>query len=447
MIQKLKSLKNHQGFMKYFKNTSWLFAEKILRMIVGLFIGVWVARYLGPEQFGTFSYAQSFVGLFSAIATLGLDGIVIRELVKDKNKGSLLIGTAFYLKLLGAILVLTTLAVVINFTSNDEHTNILIFIIASATIFQSFNVVDMYFQAKVMSKYIVYVNASSLFISSVVKITLILMNAPLVDFAWVVLFDSFILALGFSYFYIKINQESNEKFNLINLKYNKSIAINLLKDAWPMAITMIIVMAYININQILLGNYLGKIELGYYTVALKISSIINFIPSIIVGSLFPSLVNLDYNSELYKTRVQALFNMLVLISVLFIVTIYFFGDFILLTLYGQDYLKSIEVLKYLSILYLFSSVGYLSGRLFIIYNLEKLYLLRATLGLLFLIIFSVKLIPEYGIQGAVFSLLISELVVVFLSDLLFFSKTKFIFFMKLKSLYLFLDIRYYLRIK
>ena len=72
--------------MKYFKNTSWLFAEKVLRIIVGLFVGVWVARYLGPELFGLFTYVQSFVGIFSAIATLGLDGIVVRELVKDESK-------------------------------------------------------------------------------------------------------------------------------------------------------------------------------------------------------------------------------------------------------------------------------------------------------------------------------------------------------------------------
>lgn len=55
MIDRLKSLKNHQGFMKYFRNTSWLFGEKILRMVVGLFVGIWVARYLGPEQFGLLS--------------------------------------------------------------------------------------------------------------------------------------------------------------------------------------------------------------------------------------------------------------------------------------------------------------------------------------------------------------------------------------------------------
>ena len=76
----------HNGLKKYFANTSWLFLGKIVRMVVGLFIGIWVARYLGPSQYGLLSYAQAFVGLFSPIATLGLDTIVVRDLVQDENK-------------------------------------------------------------------------------------------------------------------------------------------------------------------------------------------------------------------------------------------------------------------------------------------------------------------------------------------------------------------------
>ena len=226
MLTKLKSLKNHQGFMKYFKNTSWLFGEKILRMVVGLFVGIWVARYLGPEQFGLFSYAQSFVGLFTAIAALGLDGIVVRELVKDESRRDELIGTAFWLKLIGAIAVLLILAIAVNFTSNDHATNIIVFIVASATVFQAFNVVDFYFQAKVMSKYIVYANVISLFLSSIVKVVLILNEAPLVAFAWVVLFDSFVLACGFIYYCIKINIlgckiQNSYSYNLLHKEKNK----------------------------------------------------------------------------------------------------------------------------------------------------------------------------------------------------------------------------------
>ena len=158
MIAKLKQLQNHEGFMKYFKNTGWLFVEKILRLIVGLFVGVWVARHLGPEKYGLFSYSASFAGLFTIIATLGLDGLVVRQLVKDESRRDELIGTAFWLKLMGFLGVLEILAIAVNFTSNDTYTNTLVFIIASASIFQSIYVLDLYFQSKVITKYVVYAN-------------------------------------------------------------------------------------------------------------------------------------------------------------------------------------------------------------------------------------------------------------------------------------------------
>ena len=155
MIARLTALAQHQGFRRYFANTSWLFAEKILSMVVSLLVGVWVARYLGPGRYGLFGYAQSFVGLFAVVATLGLDSILVRELVKDENKRDVLLGTAFRLKLLGAGAVILLLAVAVQFTSNDGYTNALIFIVASATIFQSFNVIDVYLQSKVLYKYVV----------------------------------------------------------------------------------------------------------------------------------------------------------------------------------------------------------------------------------------------------------------------------------------------------
>ena len=222
--------------MKYFKNTSWLFGEKILRIVVGLFVSIWVARYLGPEQFGLFSYAQSFVGLFAAIATLGLDGILVRELVKYNERNNELIGTAFWLKVMGAIFVLIILALAVNFTSNDTYTNILVFIIASAIVFQSFNVIDFYFQSKVLSKYVVYANIISLFISSLIKIALIINEASLISFVYIVLFDSVILAIGFIYFFLK-----NTNFNFRDLKFKKEIAISLLKDSWPLVFSGVVI--------------------------------------------------------------------------------------------------------------------------------------------------------------------------------------------------------------
>ena len=144
ITNKISNLFSHHGFQRYFKNTSWLMAEKILRMAVGLSVGVWVIRYLGPGKFGLISYSMSVVGLFSAFATLGLDGIVVRELVKTPEKRDNLLGTAFILKLIGGIFVLSILTIAILSGGTDKQTGLFILIIAAGLVFQSFNVVQFY---------------------------------------------------------------------------------------------------------------------------------------------------------------------------------------------------------------------------------------------------------------------------------------------------------------
>ena len=98
------------GFVKYFKNTSWVSLERGIRIALGASVGVWVARYLGPTDYGYFSFAESFVGLFSAIATLGLDHLVVRDLLKDNSNEYTILGTAFFLKILGTFCLLGVLS-------------------------------------------------------------------------------------------------------------------------------------------------------------------------------------------------------------------------------------------------------------------------------------------------------------------------------------------------
>ena len=340
MSNKLKTLRQHQGFMRYFKNTSWLMGEKVLRMFVGLFVGIWVARYLGPEQFGLFSYAQSFVGLFVAFATLGLDGIIVRELVKDPNKRDALLGTAFRLKLIGALLVLIALAFAVKLSHQDTITTLLIFIVASATVFQSFNIIDFYFQANVLSKYTVYANIISLFISSLIKVWLILNNAPLIAFAAVVLFDSMILMLGYVYFF-----QRHSKLNIKNLKFNKSTALNLLKDSWPLILSGFVVSIYMKIDQIMIKEMLNSEAVGQYAAAVRLSEAWYFIPMVIASSLFPAIINAKKHSEkLYYERLQKLYDLMVWIAIAIALPMTFLSDWVVNLLYGEQYNQAGSVL-------------------------------------------------------------------------------------------------------
>lgn len=383
--------------MKYFKNTSWLFAEKILRMVMGLFVGIWVARYLGSEKFGLLSYAQSFVALFTALATFGLDGIVVRELVKDHKKANELLGTSFVLKLLGAFLVLLILAVAINFTSNDKQTNILVFIIASGTIFQSFNVLDFYFQSKVMSKYVVYANTITLLLATTIKITLILINAELIYFAIVALLDSLVLACGLFYYF-----HNNMDLKISNFTFKKTLAYDLLKDSWPLIPHKISFMVIANIDQVMIGNMLNSQAVGIYAMAYKIIMILYSFSSIFTRSVFPALIKKQKESNM---RFVKLYQFMLLIAVIFIVTYFVFGKLLLLNLFGKEYMESIAILNILIFTIIFSFLSTASGKWYIVNNLTKLFLFRTISAMTINITLNWILIQHYGIYGSVYATL------------------------------------------
>lgn len=413
MITKLKHLQNHQGFMKYFKNTSWLFGEKILRLIVGLFVGIWVARYLGPQQFGLFSYAQSFVGLFGVIATFGLDSVVVRELVKDENRRDELLGTAFWLKLGGAFLVLALLLAAINFTSNSHNTNMIIFIIASATIFQSFNVIDFYFQSKVLSRYIVFANFISLFISTILKIVLILTNAPLITFAWVVLFDSFVLVCGYIYFYTK-----QKNLTLLKWKFEKKSALFLLRESWPLMMGGISFVLFSNIDNIMIKELLNEYSAGIYSAAYKLVTLWYFLPGLILGSLFPAIVAVHDNEALFYRRILSLSTLLIWVSIFIFVLYTLFEKSIIALTYADRYADSVEVLALLSLVNILIFYNSVWNQWMVVENRTKRTLYFHLITAILNIILNYYMIEIYGIKGAVYALLVSLIAAYFIFSLL-----------------------------
>ncbi|MFT6248628.1 MAG: O-antigen/teichoic acid export membrane protein [Cognaticolwellia sp.] len=427
---KLTNLKNNQGVMKYFKNTSWLFGEKILRMILGLFVGIWIARYLGPEQFGLFSYAQSFVALFATFATLGLDGIVIRSLVKDESHRDKLLGTAFILKLVGAILVLLLLAVAVFFQSNDHQTNLLIFIIASATIFQSFNTIDFYFQSKVLSKYVVYSNVFSLLLSSIIKVILILNEAPLIAFAYVILFDSLVLACGFIYFYFK------NELQVFAWSFDKKLAKSLLKDSWPLILTGLVISMYMKIDQVMIKNMLDLNAVGQYAAAVRLLEIWYFIPVVISSSLFPAIINAKETSKkLYYSRLQRLYDLMAWVAISIAITVIFLSDWLVHLLYGVQFSEASGVLMIQIWSVIFVFLGVASSKWFIAEGLQKYSFYRTLAGAVLNVILNFILIPLYGIYGAAIATLVSQIVASYLFNITN-KKSRITFIMHTKALLL-----------
>ncbi len=407
---KIQHLLNHAGFRRYFANTSWLFAEQILRMIAGFLVGVWIARYLGPEKYGLFSYALAFVSLFQGISKLGLDGIVVRDIVKEPEKTNIYLGTAFWLKLGAGIFTFFLILIISWFTADTLQTFFFINIIAAGIIFQSFEVIDFYYQATVQAKYISIRKIIQLVLSSLLKIYLVLIKADLIWFVWVTLFDAVSMAI-FSWLIYK-----NQKHPGFLKCFDKNLAKKIIKDGFPLLLSSIAIMIYMRIDQVMIKNMLGDREVGLYSAAVKLVEMWYFIPMIITSSLFPAIVNAKKNSEeLYYQRLNLLFAFLIFISLLISIFTILYSKGIIKFLYSETYLESSSILSISIWSTIFVYIGVATSQWLITENLQKLSFYRTLYGAIINIILNLLLIPIMKAEGAAIATVISYAVAAYLS--------------------------------
>jgi O-antigen/teichoic acid export membrane protein len=345
MIKRAKKLIQtawaHKGLRHYGANTTWLMAEKIFRMVVGLTVGIYVARQLGPSKYGLLNYAISFVGIFSVLVGLGLDSIVVRDLVKYPEKRDKLLGSTFIMKLIGFLLMLLGIWAALYFSSNDYSTNMIILVIAAGYLFQIFQTIDFYFQAKVFSKYVAISQIIAWTLVSCGRAFCAWQGYPLIYFAWLEAINMFLMSLGYLCFYIiKVSHPFHWHFDF-------QIARKLLKNSWPLLLGGAAVMLYMRIDQVMIKAMLGDKQVGYYAVAVRLVELWYFVPLIICSSLFPSIVRAkEISKEHYQHRFQMLFTLMFWLAIVIALGATFAGKYIINHLYGSEYINSIPILIY-----------------------------------------------------------------------------------------------------
>ena len=436
MIKAVRTLFKDVGFKRYFFNTSWFFSESILRIVLALLVGVWVARYLGPSNLGILSYAQSYVALFLAFSTLGLNSILERELVKTPDKANILLGTAFVLQTIGSFILTLLLLVSIFITGEDNESITMILIFGSVTFLESFLVIRIYFQSVVKGKYPALAGIISLIIGSILKITLILFKAPLIAFAIVMAMETAIGICMTVFFYYK------DKQTLIRWKFDRIKAKELLSDSWPLILSAIVVSIYMKVDQVMLKQMVDGREVGIYAAAVRLSEAWYFIPGIITQSLFPAIVNAKkINDKLYYSRLQKLYDLMVVLAVAVALPTTFLSDFIISVLFGSEFSESASVLDVHIWAGVFVFLGVARGGWIINENLQRYTAVYLGIGMVVNVVLNLILIPDHGALGAAYATLISQSVSALFAPALF-KKTRLSFYMMSKSLIFLSSIKY-----
>lgn len=430
-------IEHRPHLLKALTNTGWLFADRIVRMGIGLLVGVWMARYLGPGQFGLLNYAMAFVALFGAIATLGLNGIVVRDLVKEPENANTTLGTAFLLQAMGGMLAFALAMITISFARpGDTLAKLMVAILAFVLVFKATEVVKYWFESQVKSKYTVWVENGAFLLFAAVKVALILTNAKLMAFIWAAFAEGALVAAGLLGVY------AWRGGRLRTWRGHFQRAKTLLKDSWPLTLSGLAIMVYMRIDQIMLGQMLGDEAVGIYSVAIRISEVWYFIPMAIVASVFPSIIEAKKQSEdLYYQRLQKLHDLMVLLALAVAVPMTFLSDWLVVLLFGNDYARAGAVLALHIWTGLFVFIGVASSSWYLTENLQMLAFYRTLLGAVVNVLANLVLIPEFGIQGAAISSILSQMVAGYLFDFTH-PKTRNIFLMKTKSLISFYRCRF-----
>jgi O-antigen/teichoic acid export membrane protein len=400
-------------FLKYFKNTNWLVLEKILQIISGVFVGLYVLRYLGAERFGALSYAQSAVILFNTLTFLGITEIITRELVTDFKIQQKILGTALILRLFGGGLFLISMLLYIFFYEQDIEIRWIIGIISFGYFFNSFDIVIYYFQAKVISDRKVKAYLVALSLGAILKLVFIYLELPLIYFAVALAAENIILVIG-----LLVGYQLESK-DLFKWKFDKTVAQRLILSALPLLISNGLMSIYMRIDQLMIEKILqSDAQNGYYAAAVRLSEMWYFVPLSICASVFPAILHAKANDEKrYQIRLQQLFDVLGWFAILVALFCFLFSDWIILLACGKEYAPSADILVIHIIGGFFVSIGAASGKWIYAEKLEKIVFFRTLLGAIVNIALNWYLLPIYGIKGAAWATVISYLLVYTLSNL------------------------------
>jgi O-antigen/teichoic acid export membrane protein len=393
---------NPEGLKKYLANTSWLITERILRLVLAFITTILIVRYLGPEKFGVLSYAISLVSLVSILAYAGLENILTRELVKAPEKSNEILGTGFVMRSIGSVLVIVIIFIAGIFTNETKENFTIILIVGAANIFQPFGVIDFYFQSKVQAKYSVIVQSVSFLMLTIARIISIYLQAPLIVFAILLSVEIFFAGVGYILAY------SFQKRSIFLWKFNRHIALEFLRDSWPLVLSGLAVSTFAKIDQVLLKFMVDEKGVGLYSAAVRIVEAWYFIPMAITTSIFPAILNAKQNSiEKYQERLGKLYDLMSYISISIAFLLSLLSGIIINSFYGFEYRDSSLVLT----IYIWSGVatflGVASNQFLIAENLTRLSLYRSLFGMITNIGLNLYLIPIYGIYGAAWATLIS----------------------------------------
>lgn len=409
---------SHAGFRRYLGNAGWLFGARVLTLAISFLATLYIARNLGPESYGQLSYALSFIALFGFIASLGIDGILYRDLIRFPQRKEALLGTALSIKIAaGAAAAATAIALSRTFAV-DDVSSILILILAGTFVLNAFQIIQFEFQARADSKYPSLVAVGTSVILNMLKVGVIAIGEGVIYLAAILLFESVLYATAYLWIYTRRHARS-----LARWYFDRAYAVALLKDSFPLIALSAFSIIYARIDQVFIKHLIDAHAVGVYDAAVRVAEIWSFLPGLLIAALFPAIVNAKLVSEeLYSKRLARLASLLVGISVGTALVISMAAPIIMRILYGEAFMAGVPVLQVYVWAFIGTSLGIFITQYLITENLRRILTFVAFVPMLVNVLLNILWIPQHGILGAAYATLISYSLMPFM--LLIFPQTR-----------------------
>lgn len=387
---------------KVVRNVFWAVVGKVVTLLSTLFVGILIARYLGPEQYGLMNYIISIVGLFTVFSTFGTTDIIIRELSKKNVPKEVILGTSFLMRIALAVIMIIGICMYLYFSNESAETSILILIYALTSIFSCFDVIRHYFTSIIQNEYVVKSEIMRTMLGAGIKIILLLLEAPLWTFIAALTFDFALLAFGYIFTYRK------KVANISDWKFNKTFATLLLKTSFPLLLSSAAVVVYQRIDQVMISKMIDNTSLGYFSTAFSFISIGMFVPTIVIQTVSPILVK--YRKEdlhRYEVESQKIINIVTWGTIVLSSLTSIFSYYIIRYTYGVEYLAAVPVMQILAFKAVGLALSMIGGQLIIIENIHQIAFVRNIIACFVCIVCNYILIPRWGIIGSAWATIIT----------------------------------------
>lgn len=395
------------------QNTSWLIGERVVRLVGALAVTIWLVRYLGPADFGILSYAISVSMIAEVIAGLGVSVILVRELVDSPQDEAELIGSTAALRFVAGLLVGGGTLGLIWLIDGDPRAVAAVAIVISVVPLRALGAIEQSFQARMQSRLSVTGRMSAFAIASLVKIILLLVEAPLLAFAAAVALEAVVATVAFVVLYARSGHSP------FGLRVRWERARGLLRESWPLALAGAAAMISLRIDQVMLRQMASANELGTYAAAARLSEVWYFVPVALGTALFPALVGSRDDQATHDRRLQVALDISAWLAIVIALVVTVFGGLVIHIIYGAEFQDSAGVLRMQVWAGPFVFMGVISGRSLVARGLQRFEAWRYVIGAPLNVGLNLVLIPEYGGIGAATATLLSYVVIAYVLPVLY----------------------------